>query len=792
MKNTICFSATWKGSLLALFLVNMALSALASTPVTGIVVDESGISVPYAAVAAYSLPDSGMVSGTSTDDLGQFDLQLRNGSYFLEITFLSYEEKRLPIEARGKALDLGKITMTIAAEMLDEVVIQAERSQMELQLDKKVFNVGKDLSTAGGTAADILDRVPSVNVDVEGNVSLRGSTAVRILVNGKPSGLVQNGNPQSLRQLQGNLIESIEVITNPSSKYDAEGEVGILNIVLKEQRGRGVNGSFDLNTGWPHDHGAAMNLNYRNKWFNIFMSEGISYEKNPGGGTSYQNYFFPDTAYSFERIYDQTRSDLSNNFRLGADFYATDKDIITLSGLYQYATGKNLSTTTYNDFNAEGAATGTTERYQDELETEHTVEIDLSYKKEFDKKDQEFSATVKFDLSQDFEDAVFTEDAMGTGSDVDARQRSENLEYEKNWLFQADYQHPFGNKGLVETGFKSTLRIVDNDFTVEDEVAPGVYEILPGFDNQIIYTENIYAAYLTAGEQWGNFSAKAGLRMEYSDIKTELLVTEESNPRSYVDFFPSAYLGQKIKEMNTLQLSYSRRLSRPNFWSLLPFFQYSDTRNYFSGNPDLNPEYTHSIELGYQRYLEKGNMLTSVYYRYKTGVIERVTFYDEVRDVQRNIPINLGTAHNFGWEFSMNYDFFDWWTANGTVNVYNENTSGSYQGIDLSNNYTAMDFKLSTKFTIADNLDLQPSFRFDSPHRTAQGSRKATYALDFAAGLKVFKGKGKLTFSFQDILDSRKWRWESSGENFDINGDFQWRQGRRVKLSFNYRLEKEK
>ncbi|MCP4124695.1 MAG: outer membrane beta-barrel protein, partial [Bacteroidetes bacterium] len=466
---------------------------LAQGTVTGNVVDEQDLAVPYAAISVFTLPDSTFFTGTSSDDAGNFEVPLKAGSYYMDISFLSYEHKFVALEVSNAPIHLGKLVLTVEASLLDEVVVQAERSQMELQLDKKVFNVGKDLSTAGGTAADILDKVPSVSVDVEGNVSLRGSGNVRILVNGKPSGLIQNGNGQSLRQLQGNLIESIEVITNPSSKYDAEGEVGILNIVLKEQKGRGVNGSFDLYTGYPHDHGAAFNLNYRKKWANIFVSEGISYEKNPGGGTNNQFYDFPDTTYAFQRIYDQTRSDLANNFRLGADFFATDKDIITISGLYQFAKGDNLSTTTYNDFDASENPTGTTERYQDEVETEHTVEVDLSYKKTFEKKKQELSATVKFDLSQDFEDAEYDEDDLSNGIGTDARQRSDNLEYEKRWLFQADYQHPFGNKGLVETGFKSTLRVVDNDFEVLDETSPDVWEPLDGFNNQIIYTENIYA-----------------------------------------------------------------------------------------------------------------------------------------------------------------------------------------------------------------------------------------------------------------------------------------------------------
>lgn len=777
-------------TLFSLFIFSGFTSQAADTMIKGMIIDESDQAVPYAAVLLYSMPDSVRVTGTTTDDQGYFEISAKKGQYLVKVSFLSYQDQNIPVTVTDeRELEMGTIVMTVDAGMLDEVVVRAEKSEFELQLDKKVFNVGKDLASTGGNAGDILDRVPSVNVDVEGNVTLRGSGNVRILVNGKPSSLVANGDPQSMRQLQGNLIEKVEVITNPSSKYDAEGEVGILNIVLMEEESKGVNSSFDFATGWPHNHSAAVNMNWRKKWFNLFMSEGISYNRNPGGGFSLQQYTLEDTSYAFERIYDQTRSDLANNFRLGADFYVSDKDIITVSALYQFANGKNLSTTTYNDFDGIGTAVGTTERYQDEIETEHTVEVDLSYVKKFDKEDQEFSISAKFNLSQDFEDAEYVEDNFNTLSPVDARQRSDNLEYEKQWLFQTDYVHPFGNDGEFETGFKANIRNVDNDFLVEDEVSDGVFEPLEGFNNRFVYTENIYAAYAAVGEKFGGFSIKAGLRMEISDINTELIVTEEENPRNYVDFFPSVFLGQKIGEKNTLQLSYSRRISRPNFWSLLPFFQYTDTRNYFSGNPNLNPEYSHSVELGYQRYLKKGSFLTSVYYRYKTGIRERITFLTD-DGIQRNIPINLGTGNSAGWEMSVSYDLTDWWSFNGNVNVYYWQTEGSFEGVDYGNETAAGDFKVSTEFTIADRLDLQPSFNYRSKRKSAQGISKSNYGLDFAAGLDVLKGKGKLTFSFRDILDSREWRWINETDEFRIEGDFQWRQGRQVLLSFNYRLEK--
>lgn len=763
-----------------------------NTAITGNVVDDNEQPIPYAAVAIYSLPDSAVVDGTTSGEDGKFKMLVEPGQYYIKISFLSYQDKVIPdIQVGDSPVKLGTQTLHAKAESLDEVVIEEERSQLELKLDKKVFNVGKDLSTTGGNAADILDKVPSVSVDVEGNISLRGSQNVRILVNGKPSGLVSSGDPQSLRQLQGNLIESIEVITNPSAKYDAEGEVGIINIILKEQNKKGINGSFDITTGYPHDHGAAVNLNYRKSWFNLFLSEGVSWDKDPGKGNTFQEYFFPDTSYAYERIRNQTRSDLSNNLRLGADFYITPKDIITASGLYQYSTGKNLSTTTYNDYNDQGMEVGTIERYQDEYEVEHEIEADLSYKKEFNRKGHEWTIDAKYDLSKDVEDAQYDEDDFSTAADVDAVQRSNNLEYRKAWLFQTDYVHPFGNEGKFETGLKAHLRNFDNDYLVEDQISQGEWEPLDLYNNEFIYTENIYAAYAMAGEKWGDFSAKAGLRVEYSDIRTELVRTGEKNPRSYIDFFPSAFLGYRIKKKNTIQASYSRRISRPRFWYLVPFLQYADSRNYRSGNPDLNPEYTHSFELGYQRYLEKGSLLSSVYYRYRTGVFERITFV-EPSGLTRSIPVNLATENDFGLEFSMNYDIKDWWTANGNINFYRAVTKGSYEGDNLNSDTYSMHLQASTKVTIVKRLDVQCSLRYRSPRKTSQGRRKASYSVDLGASIDVFKKKGTITLSVRDLFDTRRHRWVTEGENFRTEGNFQWRTARQVKLSFNYRLNKEK
>lgn len=780
-------------NLVIILLLQISANLFANEYISGKVIDEQNNAVPYAAISIYNSEDSVFVKGSTTDIDGIFEISLKKGSYYCKVTYLSYEDYFIPnINVENKAIDLGVIKLSIADQFLDEVEIQAERSQMVLQLDKKVFNVGKDLSTIGANGADILDKVPSVNVDLEGNITLRGSGNVRILINGKPSGLVNAGDPESLRQLQGNLIESIEVITNPSAKYDAEGEVGIINIVLKKQIKKGLNGSFDLKVGYPHNHSAAANLNYRSEKVNFFISEGFSYQKNPGGGSSTQRYLENNALdYAFDRTYKHTREDYANNLRLGVNVYPSQNDVITIAGMYRYSGGKNLSTTRYTDYNNLEVQTGIVERYQDENETEHNVEFDINYEREFKKDNQKLSVDFKYGLSNDTEKAFYDEDSLENAISLDARQRSNNLEYQKNFLAQVDYQHPFRKKGLIGTGFKANVRNFENDFIVEDQQQDESWQILDRFNNNLIYKENIYALYLILGDEIKNFSYKAGLRTELSDISTELIKTNETNPRLYIDFFPSIFLGYKVNEKNTLQLSYSRRITRPNFWSLVPFYQYADVRNYWSGNPNLNPEYAHLVEFGYQRYLKKGSFLGSIYYRRNIEIIEWITFV-EPSGLTRGTPVNLGTGNSYGIDLSFNTDFTDWWSFNANFNGYHTKSKGSYEGVTYNNEALAADIKVSSKFKIIEPLDFQISYNFNSPRNRSQGKIKSQQGLDFGLSFQTFKKKGKFTLSVTDVFNTRIRRWETVGDDFSIDGSFQWRQARTVVLSFNYQLDKRK
>ncbi len=554
--------------------------------IAGTIVDEQEIAVPYANVSIHNVLDSSLVTGVASDVQGKFQVPVKPGRYFVKISFLSYQEKTIPgVVVANENADLGTIILKEHAQMLEELVVEGEKDQMELQLDKRVFDIQKDLSNVGRNASDILGNLPSVTVDVDGTVSLRGSENVRILINGRPSGLTSR-DPEALRMLQGNLIETIEVITNPSSRYDAAGEVGIINIILKKNQDKGINGTFTGNVGYPAFYGGAYSINFRRKSTNIFSSYGVDYRNRPGYGDSFQRYSSDDTSFVYSQHNDQSSAELSHNFIVGLDYFLKDNSTITGSFLYNTSNGLGKIGTIYNDFDENDLLARTVLRNEREKEDEENIEASLSYKKDFETKGRTLTSDFKWIKSIDDENTDYTQ-AVDEGPD--SLQRSINFANELNWLFQTDYIHPFSKEGKVEIGIKTATRIIKNKYGYELQDADLNWITVPEFTNNLIYTERIHAAYLMASNTYGKFSIQTGIRGELSDITTELTETNEVNPRNYFNLFPSAALSYKLRDNKTLQLSYSYRISRPDFRDLLPFSNFRDPRVLFAGNPNLRP-----------------------------------------------------------------------------------------------------------------------------------------------------------------------------------------------------------
>jgi len=781
---------------LAFFCSNLLFSQSTNNkiPVQGTLIEQSsGDPLPFATVILFNEQDSSMASNDLTDLDGKFSLPVAPGDYYAVLQFIGFADNVIPnikVTPGEESVALGQIFMTSDATVLEEIEVTAERSQMEFKLDRRVFNVAKDLTNGGNSAADILDNVPSVSVDPEGNVSLRGSQGVRILINGKPSGMLSAGDTKALLRMQGDIIESIEVITNPSARYEAEGEAGIINIILKKNQEKGINGSFGATVGYPDNYGLSYSLNYRKKDFNFFSNFGVDYRKSPGGGEATQRFFENGNLTEFySTTTDQTRGSTSGYLQMGTDWILNPQNTITGSILYRAGRGDNNSMVTYRDFDGSENITNLTVRDILETEDSHNLEASVSYKKTFEQKDREWSVVLKYILDDDTELADYEQ--IDNDSPIRLLQLSSNTEDERNFLFQTDYVYPIGDKSKVEGGMRVALRTVNNNFQVQQN-DNGTFDVLPGFDDELLYTEDIYAAYLIGAHEFGAFSTQVGLRAELSDITASLLKSEQSNDQDYLNLFPSASLAYKFSTTKQLQVSYSRRLSRPYFRRLLPFSNFNNPRNINTGNPNLRPEFTDAFEMGFLQYLTNGSLLSSVYYRRTTGVIERLILPGEEEGTTLIFPVNLSARDAYGLEFNFSYQIVKGWDLNSDLNFYREQINGQFQERDYSSDTYTWSGRINNKFRISKPLQVQASFRYNAPQNTTQGRRLSSYALDVAASLDVLSGKGTLTLSGRDLFNTRIRRSEINLPDYQEESFFQWRQTRQVIMTFSYRLNQSK
>ena len=757
--------------------------------------DEQQNPVPFANAVVFHQQDSTLMGGAVSDEAGKFVINLKPGNYFMKISSLSFEEQSIPgIQVKAQNIDMGVITLKSQDKILEEVVVQGQRDQMELSLDKKVFNVGQDLANAGGSATDVLRNIPSVAVDVEGRVSLRGSNSVRILIDGKPSGLVSNGGG-GLEQLQANSIERIEVITNPSARYEAEGMGGIINIILKKERKEGINGSFNLIAGYPSNFGAAANVNYRRNKLNFFINYTATYRNTPGRGTQYQELYRNDTTFITEQNFTGRLNGMYNNARGGIDYYFNPKNILTASYTWRISKGKRYTDIRYLDyiFNTNNLE-HITLRTQDERETEPNSEYALSYKRNFTREGHQLTADVRYIDNWESSDQYFTEKTFHPDASIpvinEILQRSLNDESEKQFLVTIDYVHPFGKDGKLETGLRSSSRDMINDFTVTEEEEDGSWRQLEGLTNEFLYEENIHALYGIMGNKIGKFSYQGGIRAEWTGVTTLLKQTNEVNPRTYGNIFPSVHLSYHLPREHALQVSYSRRIRRPQYNDLSPFMTFSDNRNYFSGNPDLEPEFSDAFEVGHLKNLDKGSISSSIFYRHTTGKILRIRRVNEL-GFATTLPENLAVENSYGAEFAASYTLYKWWRMDGSLSVFRASIDGSNLDTDFRSDAYSGFSRLSSRFTFWRNADLQLRGNYDAPEQTPQGTREAFATLDIAASKDILKDRGTLTLTVMDVFNSRRYKTTIEGPNFYTKINSQ-RTLRQINLIFNYRLHQAK
>lgn len=732
------------------------------------------------------------LSGGITNNKGEFEADVVPGIYDITIEFISFKS----IEIKGKSItektSLGTIALEDDASQLNEVVVRSEKSSVEIKLDKKVYNVGQDMMVKGGTVSDVLDNVPSVSVDTEGNVSLRGSDNVRILIDGRPSYAVNIA--EALRQLPADAIDKVEVITNPSARYDAEGGSGIINIILKKGKNQGFNGTLIASTGIPETYGLSANVNYKTEKLNYFTSAGYNHRTNEGGGKTNSEYFNQDGSIKnfLDEDRDTKRTRDGFNGRAGFEWTVAPNTYWTNAINYEKYTGEDNDLINYNNYDASHVFTGSTYR----LNTGDTGSENASYTSNFIKNfnDKGHKLTVDGSVSRNTDD----NQSIITGSDN--YNNTLNNQVQKQAQIQADYVLPLGKGSQFEAGYKGSFGDLNNEYYVLDD--QGVR--IDNLSNTLEYKENINSLYTQYGFKKSKFSYLFGLRWEDTNIHVNLLDTNDFNTKKYNNFFPSAFISYEISDQSNFTTSYSKRLTRPRGRFMNPAVNYSSNVNIFQGNPDLDPSLTDKFDVGYIKRWEKVTFNTSAYFENTKDVFSfvRSPTGDDVNGIPviKSQPINLGKEQKYGFEFTLNYNPFKIWRINSNFNLYNVKTTGEHSYTDtngdlivqnLDNQANTWFARISSKLTLPYKIDWQLNGTYNGAQKTAQGKNLDQFSMNTAFSKDLMKDKATLAFNISDIFNTRKMRSYTYLENQTSYSEMQFRK-RQFNLSFTYRFNKSK
>ncbi len=802
--------------LLTLFTITLFAQAPATGSISGMVNEPAtGKPVIAATIQVFNFNDSLLLSTVSSKD-GSFLLKSlpRTNDLFLSVTAIGFAPYDLAIdwaEADKKGnIGIGKIEMIVTANALDEVVVTGRRKAFEMKLDKRVFNPDAQITAKGGTGVDVLKNIPSVSVDAQGGVELRGSSP-QIFVDGRPTIL-------TIEQIAADDIERVEVITNPSSKYDAASSGGIINIVLKKNKARGLNGNVSAGIGYPSILNSYLGLNYRQGKVNYFVTG--NYNQSGGlarGETDRTNLENGVPTSSFSQVSENDRLRKNRNVRFGVDYFIDDKNTITVSQGFSGGTGRSIGeqSQTYFDENKNISGTGT----RDEIYNWNfnNTSTQFFYKRTFSKMGREITGDFTYNQGSNANTSSFINELFEPGSSTPSsvnRVRNEGGSENDQFTFQVDYVNPYGENGKLEAG----LRYFTNDYTSffnAFSVNGGSESKLP-FSNNIAYKERIGAGYLNYGnkiEKWG-LSYQAGLRVELSDFKGVLLDSNKSFGYEYPgeigdilkSIFPSLYLTKDLSKNTQLQLNYSRRIRRPNFWQLNPFVDISDPLNVRQGNINLIPETIHAFELNFNNTYDKGNFMISAYYRNNVDDITRYsdTITQEQLDALDNAAINpnaiLNTFINadftnrLGLEFNLQHKFNERFDIMPSVNFQYRHVKAQVGELNLDNKgfnwetQLTANYRVISKKKLLDKFSFQLTGEYESPEVIPQGRTIAETRMDVAIRKDFLKNnKATLVFAIDDVFNSRRWGQNIETPRFKQESYSRWNV-RQFKLTFSYRF----
>lgn len=752
--------------------------------ITGFVIDSTANKpVEFATVSL--LKDSKPIEGTTADERGKFTLtKAGEGDYEIRITFIGFKDKLINnVKVNDGDLDLGVIKISQSVQQLQEVTVVEQKALFEEKPDRLVYNAEKDITIKGGNAGDVLRKIPSIAVDLDGNVELRGSANIKVLINNKPSNLMARSIADVLKQIPADDIKQIEVITSPSAKYDAEGTAGIINIITKKNSIQGMNGNADLSLGQWNDR-LNGSLNYRTKSIGFSARGGFNRWRNKGGNESNRLTNVEGVTSSLLQTTD-FRGDGENGYgTISADWDIDSLNRITASlNLYDGKNGMNFDY--LNDYSTQGVSNLFFTRNLYRIYDWQGNTLNLDYTKTFKKPKREFSILTMF--SKEGEDSFYTLDQSNEDKIVNYREKSTNYSANYEGTVQLDFTNPLDSVSTMEVGVKSIFRKVQSDYQVSTALDGSTnFEDVPELANVFDYAQQVASTYLTysrtSKNKWG---INAGVRYEHTFIQAEFLAGKVPFTNDYGNLIPNVSVSRSLPKNQKLKLSYTQRIQRPMLWFLNPYVNASEPLMTYSGNPYLKPELTHSAEINYNVYIKESSINTSLFMRQTNNAIERIRTFDSEGAANINFQ-NIAQNTSYGLTLSGNTKIKKKFTANGAINLYYNILNSP--ALQATNENWMYRLNMNASYDFGKGFKGQFFGFFNSPRVMLQGKISSFAYYNVSLQKEIMNKKATVGLGFDNFLAPYfTQKIDFAGPTFTQTGQSRYyNQGWRVSFSYQF------
>ena len=757
----------------------------------------SGDFLPFATITLRNPANNKLIGGAVSDERGKAIIQSSISNVEIQVDYVGFETL-IFTKVLSKRTDLGSLQLTPKENQLTGIDLVGRRSDVEIRLDKRVYNVGQNLNAKGTNVSDVLENIPSLSLDLEGNLELRGSTNVRILIDGKPSGLVGLNGITALADLPAESIERVEVITAPSARYQAEGSSGIVNIILAKNTLKGLNGVFNVSGGKFDSYGANASLNYKVGKFNFFTNSGYGDNTNLGGAYQENTYMPVGTYDKFyeRRSFDRRR--VGSNVNLGVDINLAQKTKFTFSYVINDRDGDDI---TSNQQKHTLLGEDKTRSLRSEVEKDKDVSKQLSFSltHKFDEVGHKLDVTIQTEriIENEFSD-LQTQTFLPSNS-LSLLEENNTEERKKQFLAQLDYVWPIDKNTQFEAGYRSTNEKQDTGFTVLNEIAGGTMVVDEGLTNFLDYEQTIHAVYSQFGKKWNGFSFLAGLRYEHTDWTVIQKTTSEEGNNIFDGLFPTLNIGVEFSETANLTFGYNRRLSRPGARGLNPFRSRASETSFFQGNPNLRPSYSDGFDLGFLKQFKKFSLNSSIYFTRTYEPRQRITVesgeFVEVNGentaVIKRFPVNFGSQDRLGFEANSAIRWSTKWRTNISFNIFKSIDKGTYENLVLDNENESWSGNFRNNLKLPWEINTQVNVWYVGPQESAYGNRKGFGGVSLGLSKDILNDNATINLNFNDVFNNSIYRWNTFTESISTVAEYQRRKPY-YKLTFTYRFRQEK